>query len=297
MDIGIGHALPRLEIAGAHHRAPARSLSPPPSRTRRIESAMLLSSAARLGDGLVGLQTLIAPDAAAAASRSASGYVATRTLKASPRAVGCPGGGEGDGEREEEEEGEEGGCWVMYGWRRRLRRLPPTIPSLRRAGNAPWALARARTADGRLVISTEPAPPRGRVVATKAEGRLVLDLVERGDSPPPPPPRRRSCFSIVHQEPVSPAAAAAACDDDDYGVEEASAAERASARRVIPIITGAPAPAMLSAVGYAFSPSLSLHPAVAPLPPLVCSEGCYEDVIRASSSLPKMPLILPRMVH
>ncbi|EEE65361.1 hypothetical protein OsJ_20646 [Oryza sativa Japonica Group] len=52
---------------------------------------------------------------------------------------------------------------------------------------------------------------------------------------------------------------------------------------------------MLSAVGYAFSPSLSLHPAVAPLPPLVCSEGCYEDVIRASSSLPKMPLILPRM--
>uniref|UniRef100_A0A0E0DZA1 FAF domain-containing protein n=1 Tax=Oryza meridionalis TaxID=40149 RepID=A0A0E0DZA1_9ORYZ len=257
---------------------------------------MLLSSAARLADGLVGLQTLIAPDAAAAAAaaRPASGYVATRTLKASPRAVGCPGGGEGDGEREEEEEG---GCWVMYGWRRRLRRLPPTIPSLRRAGNAPWALARARTADGRLVISTEPAPPRGRVVATKAEGRLVLDLVERSDSPPPPPPpRRRSCFSIAHQEPVSPAAAAAT-DDDDDGVEEASAAERAAARRVIPIIAGAPAPAMLSAVGYAFSPPLSLHPAVAPLPPLVCSEGCYEDVIRASSSLPKMPLILPRMVH
>uniref|UniRef100_A0A0E0L9I3 FAF domain-containing protein n=1 Tax=Oryza punctata TaxID=4537 RepID=A0A0E0L9I3_ORYPU len=256
---------------------------------------MLLSSAARLADGLVGLQTLITPDAAAAAARPASGYVATRTLKASPRAVGCPGGdgGRGGGDGVEEREEEEGGCWVMYGWRRRLRRLPPTIPSLRRAGSAPWALARARTADGRLVISTEPTPPpRGRVVATKAEGRLVLDIVQRDDSPPPPP-RRRSCFSIPHQEPVSPAAATG---DDDDGVEEASAAERAAARRVIPIIAGAPAPAMLSAVGYAFSPPLSLHPAVA-LPPLACSEGCYEDVIRASSSLPKMPLILPRMVH
>ncbi|KAF0903547.1 hypothetical protein E2562_027974 [Oryza meyeriana var. granulata] len=56
----------------------------------------MLLSAGLADDGrgaLVGLQTLIAPDAVVA--RPARGYVATRTLKASPRAVGCPGDGGG----------------------------------------------------------------------------------------------------------------------------------------------------------------------------------------------------------
>uniref|UniRef100_A0A0D9WNG4 FAF domain-containing protein n=1 Tax=Leersia perrieri TaxID=77586 RepID=A0A0D9WNG4_9ORYZ len=261
----------------------------------------MLISAAPLSDSrrLVGLQTLIAPNAVLA--RTGDGdrrYVATRSLKASPRAVGFPrGGADGDGEEDQMEESE-GGCWVMYGWRRRPRRLPPMIPSLRRHGSAPWALARARTSDGRVVVSTEPAPPRERVVATKAGGRLVLDLVERhanSPPPPPPPPRRlRSRLSISPQAAVSPASAAATGDGVIDAEEEAGAATAAAEGATGFLVFPA---AMLSAAGSG-SGSPPLHPALAlPPPPLVCSEGYYDDVIRASSSLPKMPLILPRMVH
>ncbi|KAG8092728.1 hypothetical protein GUJ93_ZPchr0012g20015 [Zizania palustris] len=232
----------------------------------------------------VGLQTIIAPDS----HRRPGGNVATRTMAASPCSVGCGlndggrdvggalfvGEGEGDGD---------GGCWVMYGWRRRLRRLPPLIPSLRRAGSAPWSLARTRTSDGRLVVYKEPAPPRGRVVARKVEDRLVLDLVERDDHAPPPPPPRRRSFTSIAQEPA-----------ETTDVEEASD-ELGIAHRDDPMTAASPA----AASAPTLSPACSVSPP--PLPamawsPLVCAEGCYEDVIR-SSSLPKMPLILARMVH
>lgn len=76
-------------------------------------------------------------------------------------AFSCRGGAAG--------EGEDDGCWVPYGPRHGLRRLPPPIPSLGR-------LARARTADGRLVISREGGAAHHRVCGRKAQGRLVLGV-------------------------------------------------------------------------------------------------------------------------
>jgi len=132
----------------------------------------------------IGLQTLIAADSDAdptffPSSSPWGGNVATRTIAASPRAVRClasggAGGAGGGCDGREGEDDEGSGCWVSYGWRRRPRRLPPPIPSLR-------LLARERTADGRLVISREEAAHR--VGARKVEDRrLVLELVddERG---------------------------------------------------------------------------------------------------------------------
>ncbi|RLN11293.1 hypothetical protein C2845_PM09G09070 [Panicum miliaceum] len=155
----------------------------------------------------LGLQTLIGADADAPTSSSSSspwgGNVATRTIAASPTAVRrlASGGVVGDGcDGREGDEG--GGCWVSYGWRRRPRRLPPPIPSLR-------PLARERTADGRLVISREEAAHR--VGARKVEDRrLVLELVDGCDGGAAPParqqrPRRWSHPLGGHQE-AKPAA-------------------------------------------------------------------------------------------
>jgi hypothetical protein len=224
----------------------------------------------------LGLQTLISGDVDARGNR----YVATRTIVASRRAV-CLGG-ERDpepfsGEEEEEEGGggdvEEGGCWVMYGWRRRLRRLPPLIPSLRRAGSSPWALTRKHTADGRVVITREPAPQRGRVVARRLDGRLILDLVD--SSPMPPPPRQLRPSTSIAQETDVPAGEAA------EEKKTAICADIARARgRDVPAAVRA---ALSSPVGSA---SASPVPAVA----------CFEAVIRMSP-LRKMPVSLPRMVH
>ncbi|PUZ61406.1 hypothetical protein GQ55_4G273600 [Panicum hallii var. hallii] len=172
---------------------------------------MLLLPAAGARDATacpLGLQTLIAADSDAPTSSSSSpwgGNVATRTIAASARAVRClasaSGGGVGDGcDGREGEEG--GGCWVSYGWRRRPRRLPPPIPSLR-------PLARERTADGRLVISREGAAHR--VGARKVEDRrLVLELVDERDGGAAAPahqqrPRRWSHPLDGHQE-AKPAA-------------------------------------------------------------------------------------------
>jgi hypothetical protein len=219
----------------------------------------------------LGLLCVIAADALG------SRYVATRTIAASRRAV-CLGG-ERDpepfaGEEEEEEGGdveeEEGGYWVMYGWRRRLRRLPPLIPSLRRAGSSPWALTRTHTADGRLVITREPAPQRRRVVARRLDGRLILDLVD--SNPMPPPPRQPHSSTSIAQETDVPVAQEA----DEEKTAICANIESARSRDV-----RAPIVALSSPMG-----SASPVPAVA----------CFEAVIR-TSPLRKMPVSLPRMVH
>ena len=157
----------------------------------------------------IGLQTLIAADSDAPTPSSSSsspwgGNVATRTIAASPRAVRClasggAGGAGGGCDGREGEDDEGSGCWVSYGWRRRPRRLPPPIPSLR-------PLARERTADGRLVISREEAAHR--VGARKVEDRrLVLELVDErgGGTARQQRPRRRSHPLDGHQE-AQPAA-------------------------------------------------------------------------------------------
>jgi hypothetical protein len=155
----------------------------------------------------LGLQTLIAADSDAPTPSSSSsspwgGNVATRTIAASPRAVRClaSGGGGAGGPCDGREGDDEGaGCWVSYGWRRRPRRLPPPIPSLR-------PLARERTADGRLVISREEAAHR--VGARKVEDRrLVLELVDErgGGAARQQRPRRWSHPLDGHQE-AQPAA-------------------------------------------------------------------------------------------
>ncbi|CAM0913667.1 unnamed protein product [Alopecurus aequalis] len=218
----------------------------------------------------LGLQTLIAADVVVGTRN-----VATRTIAASRRAV-CLGGGERDPEpfAEEDGEGEEGGCWVMYGWQRRLRRLPPLIPSLRRAGSSPWALTRTRTADGRVVIAREPAPQRGRVVARRLDGRLILDLVD--DSPMPPPPRQRlPPHHPIEQETDAPAAA-----DEEEEEEAISADIESPPGRDVPAAVWAP---IVSPVGSA---------AASPVPAV----ACFEAVIR-TSPLQKVPLSVPRMVH
>jgi hypothetical protein len=75
-------------------------------------------------------------------------------------------------------ERDEEGCWVSYGRRDGLRRLPPPIPS------SVGRLARARTSDGHLVISPEKCDAVAhRVSGRKAEGRLVLRLPESGAAP------------------------------------------------------------------------------------------------------------------
>jgi len=156
----------------------------------------------------LGLQTLIAADSDAPTPSSSSspwgGNVATRTIAASPRAVRClasggAGGAGGGCDGREGEDDEGSGCWVSYGWRRRLRRLPPPIPSLR-------PLALERTTDGRLVISREEAARR--VGARKVEDRrLVLELVDErgGGTARQQRPRRRSHPLDGHQE-AQPAA-------------------------------------------------------------------------------------------
>jgi hypothetical protein len=169
---------------------------------------------------------------------------------------------------------EDGGFWVPYGWRRRLRRLPPLIPSLRRSGSSPWALTRTRTDDGRLVITQEPAPQRGRIVATRLDGRLILDIVESGPVAPPPPQPHPS--TPTAQETDAPAAEAV---DEE---EAAISGDIASACSLdVPAGVRAPIAALSSPVG-----SPSPVPAVA----------CFEAVIR-TSPLRKVPVSLPRMVH
>jgi hypothetical protein len=190
---------------------------------------MLLLPAAEVRDAAaccpLGLQTLIAAAAPSSSSfPTVGGNVATRTIAASPRAVGClaaAGGAEGGCDGKEEGGGE--GCWVSYGWRRRLRRLPPPIPSLR----AP--LARERTADGRLVISREEAAHR--VGARKVEDRrLVLELVdgERDGGAAPPALQRRWSYPLAAgqgatKQPPAPAAG-----------EEEEAGARAPAASPVP---------------------------------------------------------------
>ncbi|KAL6605924.1 hypothetical protein ACP70R_041577 [Stipagrostis hirtigluma subsp. patula] len=168
----------------------------------------------------LGLQTLVAvPSAAAGASN-----VATCATAASRRAV-CGGDEAGGGGGEDE-----GCCWVSYGWRRSPRRLPPPLPSLRAV-----ALARARTADGRLVISRE--EPAHRVCARKVEDRLVLDFVERdGCSAAPPPPQqqrllRRWSHPLTFLDARAPAAATADDDDEvEVAAEDGVAARHAVVR-------------------------------------------------------------------
>ncbi|CAN6214509.1 unnamed protein product [Urochloa humidicola] len=173
---------------------------------------MLLLPAAGARDATsscpLGLQTLIAADAAAGPAASSfspggGGNVATRTMAASPRAVRCLAtGGDASGGCD----GEEGdGCWVSYGWRRRPRRLPPPIPSLR-------PLARERTADGRLVISRDGAAHR--VGARKVEDRrLVLELVDEHDGGAAPPAQQRRWSHPLAGQEAQPSTAPAAGEE------------------------------------------------------------------------------------
>ncbi|KAI4976094.1 hypothetical protein ZWY2020_049701 [Hordeum vulgare] len=240
---------------------------------------MFISAAAAATD--LGLRTLIA------AHEDANRNVATRTIAASRLAVRCLGGGERDPEVFEEgdegwDEGKAGegrGCWVTYGWRRgRLHRLPPLIPSLRRAGSSPWALTRTRTADGRVVVLREPAPRRGRVVARRMDGRLILDLVDSSPVPPPLTPRRaHPCIAQGTDD---------ALDAEEVaGYEEETAA---GADIVNPRGLDVPATVRAKIAAASSSPVGSASP--------VPSMGCFEAVIR-TSPLRKVPVSMPRMVH
>lgn len=231
----------------------------------------------------LGLRTLIAADKDVNRNRN----VATRTIAASRRAVFCLGGGERDPEVFEgkegwdEGEGEGRGCWVTYGWRRRrLHRLPPLIPSLRRAGSSPWALTRTRTADGRVVVLREPAPRRGRVVARRMDGRLILDLVD--SSPVPPPPRQRLAHPSIVQEPDN------VPNTDDAEASDAEEEETASGADIMNP-RGLDVPATVRAKIVASSSPVG---SASPVPAM----GCFEAVIR-TSPLRKVPVSMPRMVH
>ncbi|KAI4967538.1 hypothetical protein ZWY2020_025235 [Hordeum vulgare] len=125
---------------------------------------MFISAAAAATD--LGLRTLIA------AHEDANRNVATRTIAASRLAVRCP---VAESDPEVFEEG------TRAGTRRGGSRV---------LGDLPWALTRTRTADGRVVVLREPAQRRGRVVARRMDGRLILDLVDSSPVPPPLTPRR-----------------------------------------------------------------------------------------------------------
>jgi hypothetical protein len=88
---------------------------------------------------------------------------------------------------EGEGEGEAAGCWVPYGPRHALCRLPPPIPSLR-------PLAQVRTSDRCLMYSRDGGRRPHSVRGRKAEGPLVLDSSPRAS----PMPQRCCCFGGGH---------------------------------------------------------------------------------------------------
>ncbi|KAL5213349.1 hypothetical protein ABZP36_024196 [Zizania latifolia] len=142
-------------------------------------SAQGLSCLGGLG---LGLRSLLVADAAAAAGGGGGGVV-TRTIVAlPPRVQETNREGECSGciDDDEEDDGDEG-CWVSYGRRGQVRRLPPPLPSLR------CALRRARTEDGRLVIRVVPGARRPEYIrAQRRGGRLTMQLVVRNNFHPLP---------------------------------------------------------------------------------------------------------------
>ncbi|VAI72174.1 unnamed protein product [Triticum turgidum subsp. durum] len=214
----------------------------------------------------LGLRTLIAADKDVNRNHN----VATRTIAASRRAVCSPGGGERDPEvfqgedGWDEGEGEGRGCWVTYGWRRR----------------SPWALTRTRTADGRVVVLRESAPRRGRIVARRMDGRLILDLVD--SSPVPPRPRQRLAHPSIVQEPDN------VPNTDDAEASDAEEEETASGADIMNP-RGLDVPATVRAKIVASSSPVG---SASPVPAM----GCFEAVIR-TSPLRKVPVSMPRMVH
>ncbi|MQL96560.1 hypothetical protein Taro_029245 [Colocasia esculenta] len=104
---------------------------------------------------------------------------------------------EEEGETEEErDEGEEGGgdedderfCWASYGKRSGVRRLPPPISVLAKAGEKrclmPWVLRRSYEVGGRLVMREVKVENQEYLKPCRAGGRLTLKLIHLQEPEP-----------------------------------------------------------------------------------------------------------------
>uniref|UniRef100_A0A0E0K5A9 FAF domain-containing protein n=1 Tax=Oryza punctata TaxID=4537 RepID=A0A0E0K5A9_ORYPU len=216
----------------------------------------------------LGLRSLLVADATACGDRD---RVVTRVIVAVPpqrvqettrREEEC-NGGRIDNEEGDENGGDEG-CWVTYGRRGRMRRLPPPLPSLR------GAMRRTRTEDGRLLITEAPAGARRPEYIIRARrwgGRLTMQLVESKDFYPCP----------------APAGPSPAQEDDEDTVATQAAKDTS----------------MAAAMGKGDPASYVQKAAVSPPTPSPPSIGCFEDVIKyhsiGSTSLDQ--IVTLRMVH
>ncbi|KAG8072413.1 hypothetical protein GUJ93_ZPchr0006g41192 [Zizania palustris] len=215
--------------------------------------------------GGLGLRSLLVDDAAVAAGGGGGGVVTRTIVVLSPRVQEtnregeCSGCIDDNGEDEEEDGGDEG-CWVSYGRRGQVHRLPPPLPSLR------CALRRARTEDGRLVIREVPGARRPEYIrAQRRGGRLTMQLVVRSNfhslpaaaaHPSSPPPENNKHIAAVQ----------AVTDTSTASAEEGV---RGTMHKAAP----------------------------APPPPPFRAVGCFEDVVKYHSSIGNTPLHQVRMVH
>lgn len=225
--------------------------------------AQRLPCRARDRDSL-GLRSLLVADAAG----YGRGRVVTRTIVAvhQETTTSCKGdqcnGCSDDDEEEDVHDGEDG-CWVAYGRRGMMRRLPPPLPSLR------GAMRRTCTKDGRLVVTEAPAGARRRheyIRARRRGGRVTMQLVESKDFYPCPSPAEED-------------------DDDDDIVNVTQAVSDTS--------TAA------ATVGECDPGHMQKAPATAPPPPSPPSIGCFEDVVKYHSigSTSLHQIVRLRMVH
>uniref|UniRef100_A0A0E0CRK0 FAF domain-containing protein n=1 Tax=Oryza meridionalis TaxID=40149 RepID=A0A0E0CRK0_9ORYZ len=212
----------------------------------------------------LGLRSLLVADAAGGCG---GGRVVTRTIVAVHQETTTSCNGECNGCSDEEEDVHDGedGCWVAYGRRGMMRRLPPPLPSLR------GAMRRTRTKDGRLVVTEEPAGARRRheyIRARRRGGRVTMQLVESKDFYP--------CSSPAEEEE----------DDDIISVPQAMSDTSTTT-------------AAAAAVGECDRGHMQKAPATAPPPPSPPSIGCFEDVVKYHSigSTSLHQIVRLRMVH
>uniref|UniRef100_A0A0D9VL37 FAF domain-containing protein n=1 Tax=Leersia perrieri TaxID=77586 RepID=A0A0D9VL37_9ORYZ len=225
----------------------------------------------------VGLRSLLVPDAVPAAHIVTRSVVALRS-----RVEGTTSRDEGECIDDEEEDG----FWVAYGRQGRLRRLPPRLPSLR------GALRRARTGDGRLVITEAPAGARRRheyIRVQRGGGRLTMQLVESNDFHPLPSAAAATSPSQEEEE-----------DDDEIvavrEVNDTSTAQEGEGTFAMRAINDT---STAVAVGEGVRGHMQ-EEAAAPMPALTPPAiGCFEDVVKYHSigNTSLHQILRARMVH